>query len=141
MINLLFFHLAILFIIFRIILTMSMSMSYLTHNGDDLYRLNYLKKLSRLKTELRIWSSRDITPIGRNITVKSFAISQLVFLFQVLPNSPMDFIENVEIIVYDLIWSGNPDKVKMSTKVNQIEDGGLKVIHIESFAYFCIQLG
>ena len=30
-----------------------------THNGDDLFRLNYQPKLSRLKTTLRIWASRD----------------------------------------------------------------------------------
>lgn len=67
-----------------------------THNGDDLYRLNYQPKLLRLKNTLRIWATRDLTPIGRNIIVKSLGLSQLVYLFLVLPNPPSSFIKEVE---------------------------------------------
>ncbi|KAJ8043286.1 hypothetical protein HOLleu_10310 [Holothuria leucospilota] len=62
-----------------------------THDGNDLFRLNYLKKLSRLKNQLKIWNIRDLTPLGRNTIVKAYGISQLVYLFQVLPNPPTEF--------------------------------------------------
>lgn len=106
-----------------------------THNGNDLFRLNYLQKLSRLKKQLRLWSTRDLTPIGRNVIVKTFAISQLVYLFQVLPNPPKKFIQEVQGVISDFIWGGAPDKVKRNTMINPIDHGGIKVIHVESFAY------
>ena len=104
-----------------------------THNGDDLFRLNYQPKLSRLKNSLRIWTSRDLTPIGRNIIVKSFGLSQLVFLFLVLPNPPKAFIKEVESTIFDFIWGGNPDKVRRSVVINPISSGGLNVTNINSF--------
>lgn len=45
------------------------------HCGNDLYRLNYLQKLSRLKRILHLWSTRDLSPISKNVIVKSFALS------------------------------------------------------------------
>ncbi|KAJ8039679.1 hypothetical protein HOLleu_13759 [Holothuria leucospilota] len=75
-----------------------------THNGDDLYRLNYVTKLSRLKNILNVWSTRDLTPVGRNIIVKSFALSQLVYLFQVLPDPPDSFINEVQTTIFDFLF-------------------------------------
>lgn len=55
-----------------------------TNNGDDLFQLNFIPKLSRLKGLLGLWSVRDLTPMGRNILVKTFGLSQLVYLFLVV---------------------------------------------------------
>ena len=104
-----------------------------TNNGDDLFRLNFIPKLSRLKSLLRVWSSRDLTPVGRSIIVKTLALSQLVYLFLVLPNPPHSFITDLERTIAEFIWSGNPDKIKRTTLFNTIEDGGLKVKDIRSF--------
>lgn len=106
---------------------------FFTHNGNVLFRLNFLQKLSRLKNQLRIWSNRDLTPIGKNVIVKSFALSQLVFLFQVLPDPPAKFIQEVESCIFDFIWGGNPDKIKRKTMYNPINRGGLKITHIRTF--------
>lgn len=48
---------------------------FFTHNGNDLFRLNYIQKPSRLKNCLRMWSCKDLTPIGRITQVESFALS------------------------------------------------------------------
>lgn len=106
---------------------------YFNHDGNDLFRLNYIQKLSRLKSCLRLWSSRDVTPIGRITLVKSLALSQLVSLFLVLPDPPVSFIKDLESMIFVFIWQGNPDKVKRSVLINDIQKGGLKAIHIKSF--------
>lgn len=74
-----------------------------THNANDLFGLNYLQKLSRLKSQLRLWCTRESNPIGCNITVKTFATSQLVYLFQVLPNPPKEFIKEVRGVIFYFI--------------------------------------
>ena len=104
-----------------------------THNRDELFHLNYLPKLSRLKSTLHLWSMRDLTPIGRNVIVKTSALSQLVFLFLVLPNPPDSFIKEVETAIFNFLWSGNPDKIKRLSIINTIDEGGLKFIHVKSF--------
>ena len=104
-----------------------------THDGDDLFPLNYMPKLSRLKNCLKSWSTRDMTPIGRNTIVKSLALSQLVFLFTVLPDPPDHFIKELEKVIYDFIWGGTPDKIKRTTMISNICDGGLRTTHIASF--------
>lgn len=106
-----------------------------THNGDDLYRLNYVTKLSRLKNMLNVWSNRVLTPIGRNIIVKSFALLQLVYLFQVLPDPPDTFINEVQTTSFDFIWSKNPDKVRRRTMYNDYSNSGLKITHVRTFMY------
>ena len=80
-----------------------------------------------------MWSSRDLTPIGRNVIVKTFGLSQLVYLFLVLPNPPDKFIKELESTIFNFIWSGNPDKIKRTSLMNRIEDGGLNVMHLQSF--------
>lgn len=102
------------------------------HNGNDLFRLNYLQTLSRLKNSLNLWSVRDLTPYGKNIIVKSFALSQPVFLYQVLPDPPDYFISEVQTCIFDFIWSRKSDKIKRNTMYNFIENGGLKVTHVKS---------
>ena len=92
-----------------------------SNNRDDLFTLNFPPKLSRLKKLLHLWSTRDLTPVGKNIIVKSFAISQLVFLFLVLPNPPTHFVKELNTLIFDFIWSGKPEKIGVqlqSTLIN-----------------------
>lgn len=106
---------------------------FFTSDTKHLFSLNYMPKLSRLKSCLRMWSSGDLTPIGRNIIVKTFALLQLVFLFQVLLNPPNHFVKDLERFIFNFIWNGNPDKIKRSVMINTVSNGGLKVTHIQSF--------
>ena len=68
-------------------------------NLQNIFELNFASKLKQLKEILRIWSIRDLTPIGKITIVESLALSQLIFLFSVLPNPPDHFIKEVNNIV------------------------------------------
>lgn len=103
------------------------------HCKDNLFRLNYPPKLSRLKNVLNLWSQRDLSPIGKITLVKSFGLSQLVYLFQILPNPPQNFVKELESYIFNFIWSGKPDKVKRRTLIAPISEGGLKATHVSSF--------
>ena len=48
-------------------------------NREDIFNLNYAPKLTKLKENLRIWSLRDLSPIGKITIIKSLGSSQLVF--------------------------------------------------------------
>ena len=57
----------------------------------------------RLKSILRIWSMRDMTPIGRITIVKSLGLSQLIYLFSVLPKPDDDFLKDLETVLYKAV--------------------------------------
>ena len=59
----------------------------ISHREDDFFKLNYLPKLSRIKNLINVWSSRDMTPLGKVVILKNFAVTQLVYLRTVLPLS------------------------------------------------------
>ena len=105
-----------------------------SYHKDDFFRLNYVPKLSRIKHLLHLWSSRDLTPIGKILLLKTFAVSQLVFLFMVLPNPPDYYLNELNKLFFNFIWNGKPDKVKRSVLCNTKAKGGLNMLDIHSFA-------
>ena len=99
----------------------------------DFFDLNYTPKLSRLKSQLQVWYQRDLTPFGKITLVKTFALSQLVFLLSVLPNPPLSFLKVVEKTIFNFIWNGKPDKVRRTTLCLPTHLGGLNMINIYHF--------
>ena len=98
------------------------------------FKLNYLPKLSRIKSLIQLWSMRDITPLGRIHILKTFAISQFVYLLSVLPDPPASFFKQVNGIFFRFIWNGKKDKIKGNIICNSIDSGGLNMIDLVSFA-------
>ena len=101
-------------------------------NLDNLFELNFVPKIEKLKTILGIWSMRDMTPIGRISIIKSLGLSQMIYLLSVLPNPNDVFLKNLDTIVYKFIWSNKPDKVSRKTVIAGYYDGGLNMMHIPS---------
>ena len=101
-------------------------------NSNDLFELNFKPKLESLKRNLGVWAPRNLTPIGKITLVKSLGISQLVFLFSVLPKPPDTFIKEIESMIYSFIWSKKPDKISRKTIIGDYSEGGLKITHVQS---------
>ena len=85
--------------------------------------------LSFIPQKLRIWKWRDLTIIGLIQIVKTFIIPILLYRASLIPLGK-DFVKQANKIIFDFIWKGK-DKVKRSTLVGEIEDGGLKASHLE----------
>ena len=99
---------------------------------SNIFELNFVPKLKKLKEILRIWSMRDLSPIGKITIVKSLGLSQLIFLFSVLPKPPDNFLKEIDSIIFKFIWSGKPDKLSRKSIIGDYEKGGLKMVHIPS---------
>ena len=105
-----------------------------SHHYEDFFQLNYVPKLSRIKSILKIWETRDLTPIGKIQILKSFAISQIVYLLMVLPNPHSNFFAELNSVFFQFIWGNKPDKVARSVMFNDMCDGGLDMINMFIFA-------
>ena len=103
---------------------------FFSYNKKDAAKLNFESILNSLKKKLNLWKWRNLTVLGRVQIVKTFAISKFLYRASQLPLSS-EIIKSANKIIYDFIWKGK-DKVKRRALINNIENGGLKMIHLES---------
>ena len=94
------------------------------------HKLNVDELISSIQHKLRIWNWRDLTIIGRIQIVKTFIIFIFLYRASLIPMGK-DFVKQANKIIFDFIWKGK-DKIKRSTLVSEIEDGGLKAPNLES---------
>ena len=101
---------------------------------QQIVEYNYRIKLDEVRKLLDSWSWRLLSIIGKIQVIKSLAVSKLVHLLTTLP-SPNDLsLKELETLFFSFIWGGKRDKIARKTIINDIEDGGLKMTDIRSFA-------
>ena len=67
-----------------------------------------------------------------NIQLKSLVASQRVYILSPLPTN-QQVIKAINKLFYNFLWNGKGDKIKRDVIINNHENGGLKMIDIESF--------
>ena len=79
-----------------------------------------------------MWRWRGLKLLGRIQIVKTFAIPKFMYKASLISVSE-DLIQemNKNKLLYGLIWKGN-DKIKRTALINDIENGGLKMLDIQS---------
>ncbi len=92
---------------------------------------NIEERYKNFKTVLNMWSQRDLTLKRKIIVIKSLALSRLLYASSILC-VPDTFIDEVEHDIFNFIWNGKPPKVKTSTMISDISDGGLKMPHFRT---------
>jgi hypothetical protein len=102
-------------------------------NLDEMISLNYTPKINEIKNLLSVWSKRILTPIGKNVVLKSLALAKLNHLFISLPNPNIDIIKQIQTMFFKFICGDAPDKVKRTVIIQKYEMGGLRVTDIEKF--------
>ena len=102
-------------------------------NLHDMIKLNYDKKLVKIKAIIKSWDRRTTTPLGRNTIFKSLIISQLNHLFLSLPNPSDTIIKEINSIMYNFIWNSGIDKIKRNVCIQNYRDGGFKTTEINSY--------
>ena len=60
-------------------------------------------KLERLQSILKDWSKRDLTIQGKVIVVKTFLVSQLVYVMQLI-GLPRLALQKITRLLYKLLW-------------------------------------
>ena len=96
-------------------------------------RMNYDKKLVKIKAIIESWKKRVLTPIGKITVIKTLLTSQLNHLFISLPNPNEDFIKKINTLLYQFLWNNKPDKIKRSIITKNYDEGGLRMIDIKNF--------
>ena len=96
-------------------------------------KLNYDKKLVKIKHIINQWSKRHTTPLGRITLIKSLLISQFNHLFISLPSPSNTFIKNLNEILFNFLWQSKVDKLKRKQVIQDYVNGGLKMTDISNY--------
>ena len=104
----------------------------IVHNIANIPELNFKRYIERAKTEIKNWSSRNITPFGKITVIKTFVISPFVHLFLTIPTSHQ-FIKDLNNLLYKFLWNNKPDKINRETVCSDYFEGGLKMVNIFNF--------
>ena len=95
---------------------------------------NVVRKIDKI---FKTWSRRNLSILGKILIVKTFGISQVIFLMQslVLAN---DHFKRINAIVYKFIWNRHylaakaPERINRETMTTPIKNGGFGMLDLAS---------
>ena len=95
--------------------------------------INFRERFLEIKNMFKIWSKRQITPLGRVAVLKSLILSKLVHLWLLLPNPPDAIVNEIQKCVYCFVWGRKNDKISRKVSVKSIESGGIGIPDVRRF--------
>lgn len=95
--------------------------------------LNFNKNMTKVNILLETWKKRNLTPIGRISVLKTFLISQFNHLFISIPNPCQNFLKELNRLFYNFVWNSPVDRIKRDIMIKNHQEGGLKMIHLNSY--------
>ena len=102
---------------------------YFDYNVRSRMKTNFESILKSIWDILNMWKWRGLTLLGRIQIVKSFIIPKVLSKAALIAVTE-DLIKEINSLIYRFIWKGN-DKIKRAALINDIEDGGLKMLVIQ----------
>ena len=109
-------------------------------NLDTIVDINYTTKITEIEKEMRQWAKRILTPLGRLTVLKTLLVSKLNHLIISLPNPSAVTISKLNKIFFEFIWKSSTDRIKREVLIQDFEQGGLRMIHLEKYVY-ALKLG
>ena len=98
--------------------------------------LNWEPKIEKIQKLFGLWSKRDLSLIGKILIIKTFGLSQFVYLMQSI-GIPTKVLQRINRIFFSFLWKRRFtnrrafEKVKRKTMCSTQEHGGLNMINIE----------
>ena len=103
-------------------------------NAKALQELNLVPLLNKTKNILSVWSSHNLTLLGKITVVKSLIILRMIYKASMLPLIiPKTLITKINKLLFKFIWSSNWERVSRNVLCNNIESDGGKMMHLESY--------
>ena len=97
---------------------------YFSYDEHELCELNFTQRLTKVKALMTMWKQRNLTMLGRIQIVKTFCISQFLYILGAIV-IPEGFVKLIEIVVWNFVWNGKREKIKRTVLCKPLEKGGL----------------
>ena len=95
--------------------------------------LNIYKKMGEIRTLIRIWGSRNLTPYGKVSIIKSLLMSKITHVLLSLPSPSVICLKELYNTFSSFLWCGKPPKWRKEILESEINHGGLKLHNISLF--------
>jgi len=105
--------------------------------AEERKQINWAEVIDRTKQQMRRWTPRKLTLIGKVITIKTFGFSQSLFLSRVIPPDEKS-LKELRKIIQHFLWSKNmsgnlaPARIKNTTIERPTSQGGLGLGNLKS---------
>ena len=99
---------------------------YIGHEVEPVIEANFKTRIQNLKCQLNIWKQRKLSIIGKILILKTFGMSQFIFLANLIP-FPEEKIKEINEICYEFIWNSKTCKVKRNIMIQDYEQGGMRM--------------
>jgi hypothetical protein len=109
--------------------------------------LNWKDKIKHIKQIIIKWEKRNLNLLGKICVIKSFLLSQFVYLLQAI-SLPEDVLKEINTILYRFLWRKRDcnkkafEKVKRTVVNSEIKNGGINMIDIKTMqeSFLCLWL-
>ena len=92
---------------------------------------NYKNIITKIESRLKGWGKRKLSLIGKINILKCLGISQLVFLFTMLPTPGKEIIKKLETVLFNFIWNNGTERIKRCTLTGPLDLGGVNMVNIK----------
>ena len=100
---------------------------------EEITERNIQIQIEIMKTDLRSWRKRHLTPFGKATIIKSLMLSKIIHILSALPNPTERTLFALQNIFLNFLWDGKNSKIKNTVTVQKISEGGLGIPDIKSF--------
>ena len=103
-------------------------------SNEQLREKNFETVIDKLQSKLNIWKQRDLSLIGKMQILKTFGISQIQYIMNMITPTP-NVIKTVKQILNNFLWGSNVNKIKHTAMIANYNEGGLKMPDLEQIMY------
>ena len=79
----------------------------------QIVNINYENKLEEIRKIFRVWTKRQLTPLGKITILKTLAISKITHLFITLPDPPDTFMHDLNVCFFFSSFCGIAKEAKL----------------------------
>ena len=99
---------------------------YLSYDEEACYKVKFESRINKVKHLTNLWSMRNLILYGRAQFIKSFIISQFLFLCSVI-GTPRKVYNLLNSLTFKFIWKSKSERLKRNVLIKYYERGGLKI--------------
>ena len=115
---------------YKIVEDMKITGVVFSYNSEIFLNKNFRGTLINIDKMLNIWKQRNLSLLGKIQIIKTFGISKVLFITNMI-NIPPHYITDINKIFYKFVWNGI-DKIKRKNIISDIGEGGAKMPDLQS---------
>ena len=98
-------------------------------NIEESTNLNLTERIKSMSMLINIWKGRKLSLKGKITILRTLILPQIQFLFSMIA-IPDKILKQLDKLFFDYLWDNKPAKVKRSTIIGSIDQGGLAMIDV-----------